>query len=237
MMAPLMVGCCGFPVALKRYFREMDVVEVQISFYRQIGEQQALHWRNGAPEEFEFILKAPQCVTHMPKSPTYRRSHLSPSERKECGFFRLSPVVEREMEVFLERAGTLKAAKYLFQTPPSFKPTEENLKAMETFFNHYEGIGVCLWEPRGEEWTAQIIKETCKRLHLVHATDPLLEGPQLWGDFTYYRLHGDLRTYHHDYSQEELARIMETAGETGYIMFNNSSMWQSALDLKELLED
>ncbi len=231
----LKVGCCGFPVALDRYFKELTVVEVQVSFYRQIGEQQAQNWRSKAPEGFEFVLKAPQCVTHPPKSPTYRRSHLSPQERLECGFFRLSEVVKGEMEVFIARARTLKAEKFLFQTPPSFKPTPENLKAMEAFFRQYRGAGIFLWEPRGEEWTPEIIQEICGNLGLVHATDPLLEGPQLWGEFTYFRLHGNLKTYRHDYSPEELEIILELAEEEGYIMFNNNKMWKNALELRNLI--
>lgn len=231
----LKVGCCGFPVALDRYFREMSVVEIQASFYRQIGEQQARNWRDKAPESFEFILKAPQCVTHPPKSPTYRRSHLTPEERRECGFFRLSEVVKREMDTFLTRAEALRAHKFLFQTPPSFKPTPENLSAMEEFFRHYRGAGLFLWEPRGEEWSPEIIEDTCQRLDLIHATDPLLEGPQLWGDFTYFRLHGSLKTYRHDYSLEEMEIVLDLAGEEGYIMFNNDKMWKNALELKRLI--
>jgi len=229
------IGCCGFPVTLNRYFQKMEVVEVQISFYRQIGEQQALNWREKAPGGFEFILKAPQCVTHPPKSPTYHRSHLGSQERQECGFFRLSAVVEREMEVFLGRAKTLKAQKFLFQTPPSFKPTRENLENMEEFFKSYQEKGLFLWEPRGKEWTLQTVKECCKKLDLVHATDPLLEGPQAWGAFTYFRLHGNLRTYRHDYSREEMETILELAGEEGYILFNNDKMWKNALEMKNLL--
>ena len=229
------IGCCGFPVSLDRYFRELEVVEVQVSFYRQIGERQALNWRSKAPQGFEFILKAPQCVTHPPKSPTYRRSHLPLQERKECGSFRLSEVVKREMETFLSRARILEADKFLFQTPPSFRPTPENLEAMEAFFRHYRGAGTFLWEPRGGEWSPQIIQDLCQRLSLIHATDPLLEGPQLWGDFTYFRLHGSLRTYRHDYTPEEMEIVLELAGEEGYIMFNNDKMWKNALEMKRLI--
>ncbi len=212
------------------------MVEIQVSFYRQIGEQQAQNWRMKALESFEFILKAPQCVTHPPKSPTYRRSHLSIQEKKACGNFTLSEVVKREMDVFLVRARVLEAEKFLFQTPPSFKPTRKNLKAMEAFFSHYREVGIFLWEPRGEEWTPQIIQETCQGLGLIHATDPLLEGPQLWGDFTYFRLHGSLKTYRHDYTPQEMEAILELAGKEGYIMFNNHKMWKNALELKQLIE-
>jgi uncharacterized protein YecE (DUF72 family) len=140
------------------------------------------------------------------------------------------------MAVFLERARTLKAQNFLFQTPPSFKPARENLEAMEGFFKSYQGKGLFLWEPRGEKWTPQIVKECCQGLGLVHATDPLLESTQVWGDFTYFRLHGNLRTYHHNYSREEMAVILELSGEKGYIMFNNDKMWKNASEMKILLE-
>ncbi len=232
----LKIGCCGFPVALTSYFREMDVVEVQVSFYRQIGDSQVLNWRSKAPEGFEFILKAPQCVTHPPKSPTYRRSHLSPQERQGCGSFGLTEVVKGEMELFLEKAKALASEKFLFQTPPSFKPSPEHLEAMEAFFKYYRGVGTFLWEPRGSEWTPDLIREVCQRLGLIHATDPFLEVPQQWGDFVYFRLHGNLRSYRHDYTPEEMRAILEMVKGKGYILFNNDKMWKNALEMKALIK-
>ncbi len=233
----LKIGCCGFAVSYKRYMKEFSVVEVQQSFYRRLGERQVKNWKSAAPENFEFVLKAPQCVTHPPNSPTYRRSDLPKDERRQCGFFKLTTVVKREMDIFLERAKVLEAKLFLFQTPASFKPTDENIENMIKFFNYYRGVGIFAWEPRGREWTEDIVRDICKKLNLIHATDPFLELPQLWGDFTYFRMHGDLRTYNYDYSEEEIKRILSLAKRDGYIFFNNSAMYKNAKKALELLSN
>ena len=215
--------------------QEFKVVEVQYSFYRRLGEKQVINWKRSAPEDFEFVLKAPQCVTHSPNSPTYRRSDLPKEDRKYCGYFRLTDVVKREMEIFLERAKILNSRKFLFQTPSSFKPTDENLENMERFFSYYKGAGIFLWEPRGKEWTSEVVRSLCKRFGLIHATDPFLELPHLWGDFTYYRMHGNLKNYVYDYSDDELKRIIELSSPGGYVFFNNNCMYKNAKRLLELL--
>ena len=231
----LKIGCCGFPVAQGKYFASFETIEIQQSFYRTFTEKQVLNWAKKAPAGFEFILKAPQYITHFSHSPTYRRADLPKEKRQFCGGFRLNAVTEEVMEIFFARAKVLKAEKFVFQTPASFKPREENIKAMLAFFAYYQGRGIFIWEPRGKEWTEEIIKEICKKADLIHAVDPFLHGPPVWGTFTYFRLHGNLRTYRYSYTDEELTQILKMAGKEGYIMFNNSDMYANALRLKEMI--
>jgi len=229
------IGCCGFPVAQGKYFKAFDTIEIQQSFYRTLGEKQVKNWRDKAPTDFEFILKAPQYITHFPNSPTYRRADLPIEKRKQCGGFRLNIVTEEVMEIFFARAQVLKAKKFLFQTPASFKPTEENIKAMLLFFKRFHKQGIFIWEPRGKDWQPEIIKSVCQQAGLIHAVDPFLHGKPVWGDFIYFRLHGNLRTYQYSYSDSELHQILEMTGPSGYIMFNNSDMYNNALRLKEIV--
>ena len=231
----LKVGCCGFPISYKKYMKEFSVVEIQYSFYRKLGERQVANWKGCAPEDFEFVLKAPQCVTHPPTSPTYKRSDLPKDERKNCGYFRLTDTVKREMEAFLEKAKMLGSNKILFQTPSSFKPKDEHLENMERFFSYYKGVALFLWEPRGKEWNGDIVRRVCSELGLIHATDPFLELPHSWGDFTYYRMHGNLKNYVYDYSDEELKRIIDLSSPGGYVLFNNNCMYKNAKRLLELI--
>ncbi|MCD6320147.1 MAG: DUF72 domain-containing protein, partial [Candidatus Desulfofervidaceae bacterium] len=204
----LKIGCCGFPVAQSKYFQNFNTIEIQQSFYRTLGEKQVRNWRDNAHPDFEFVLKAPQCVTHFPNSPTYRRADLPIEKREQCGGFRLNAVTEEVMEVFFARADVLKAEKFLFQTPVSFKPTEENIKAMLLFFKHFQNRGVFIWEPRGKEWLPEIVKSICQQAGLIHVVDPFLYGKPVWGDFSYFRLHGNLRTYQYSYSDTELYRLL-----------------------------
>jgi len=88
------VGCCGFAKGRRQYFAHLKLVEVQQTFYRPPQPETAARWREEAPPEFEFAVKAWQLVTHSPSSPTYRRCGLDiPPERKDrYGYF--SPSAE-----------------------------------------------------------------------------------------------------------------------------------------------
>jgi len=118
----LKIGCCGFPVAQETYFKQFSTIEIQQSFYRTLGIKQVENWSKKAPIYFEFVLKAPQYITHFPNSPTYRRADLPQEKRKYCGGFKLNTIIEQIMETFFDRAAILKAKKFVFQTPASFKP-------------------------------------------------------------------------------------------------------------------
>ena len=54
-----------------------------------------MKWRQQAPNDFEFTLKAWQIITHPASSPTYRRLSipLAAREKKGCGYFRQSDEV------------------------------------------------------------------------------------------------------------------------------------------------
>ncbi len=222
------VGCCGFPTAMKKYFQLFNVVEVQKTFYRPPKIDVAKKWRESAPDDFEFTLKAWQVITHPPNSPTYRKARL---EFKEGGFFRPIKEVFEAWEVTKEVAEVLNARVIVFQTPRSFKDCDENIKNMKEFFSTLERKFLFCFEPRG--WKAEKIKEVCRDLNLIHIVDPTIEN-QLYGDISYFRLHGI--DYKHAYSDEELVKIRRSCKENSYVMFNNMSMLNDALRFKDLLK-
>lgn len=220
------VGCCGFPVGMKRYFENFDVVEVQKTFYKPPSPKTAEKWRKSAPESFEFTIKAWQVITHPPSSPTYRKAGI---DVKDCGFFRVTKEVFKAWEVTEEIAKILKARFILFQTPKSFKDTEENMQNMREFFSSIEGKFTFGFEPRG--WRGESIRKICEELNLVHVVDPFV-SEQLYGDICYFRLHGF--NYRHKYSDEELTKLLEMVEKEGYVMFNNVYMFDDALRFKRL---
>jgi uncharacterized protein YecE (DUF72 family) len=57
-MPRVKIGCCGFAVGMKDYFRQFKLVEVQQTFYKIPRLETALRWREAAPTDFEFTLKA-----------------------------------------------------------------------------------------------------------------------------------------------------------------------------------
>jgi uncharacterized protein YecE (DUF72 family) len=182
-------------------------------------------WREAMPAGFEFTVKAWQLVTHAAKSPTYRRLRrpLSERERAEAGAFRNTAIVDEGWRTTVECAGILRASSILFQCPASFRPTAENVANMAGFFGRIErppGVRL-LWEPRGPEWTGQVVAPICAAHDLVHVVDPFV-GPTVTGGVTYYRLHG-ITGARHVYTDDELLRLRDTLPPSGeiYVMFNN----------------
>ena len=230
------VGCCGFPVGRRRYWPELSCVEVQQTFYHPPREDTLRRWRQEAPPGFEFTLKAWQLITHPPSSPTYRRlrMRIPPEQRHRYGGFQPTPEVLGAWEATRRAAEALGARLVILQCPASFRPTPENIRHMREFFERVERGGLVLgWEPRG--WPAEAIVEVCRDLGLVHVVDPF-QGPSLWGDLAYWRLHGK-GGYSYRYTEEDLAWLREQVPPDRplYAMFNNASMFEDARRFRDLL--
>lgn len=123
----------------------------------------------------------------------------------------------------------------MFQCPPSFTETPENIDNLRNFFKPLKGSGFTLvWEPR-RGWTEETVKSLCEELGHIHCVDPMVSS-SLHGKPRYFRLHGGTR-YRHRYTQEELAQLKQIAiTEDTYMMFNNLNMFNDALAFKQLIE-
>ncbi len=211
---------------MKKYFSEFKLVEVQKTFYKPPEEKTAERWRRSAPEDFEFTVKAFQKITHPPSSPTFRKHGV---EAKDCGFFKPNDEVFEAWEVTRKIAKILKAGIIVFQTPQSFKESEENIKNMIEFFSSIEREFTFVWEPRG--WRGETIRSVCEKLELVHCVDPFVSKPS-YGEIAYFRLHGaHKRMYRHKYSDEELRWLKDfcdSLKKEVYVLFNNVHMCEDA---------
>jgi uncharacterized protein YecE (DUF72 family) len=151
------VGCCGFAKGRKDYFSHFELVEIQQTFYKPPKLETALRWRREAPSDFEFTIKAWQLITHIPSSPTYRKAGLEIPQGKESyyGFFRPTSEVMEAWRRTEEIAQILGTRLILFQCPPGFKETLENVENMKRFFHTVDrGNFVFAWEPRGS-WSEE----------------------------------------------------------------------------------
>jgi len=79
------IGCCGFGIARPKYFETFSVAEIQQSFYQPPKPDTVKRWRDEAPIDFEFTLKAWQLITHEASSPTYRRLKEPVRKAEETG--------------------------------------------------------------------------------------------------------------------------------------------------------
>ena len=216
---------------MAEYVTQFEAVEVQQTFYQPPQVSTLQRWRESAPHDFEFTMKAWMLITHEARSPTYRRlkRELSEEEREQCGSFRSTPIVKEAWEVTLACAEALKARRILFQCPASFKPTKENVKRLREFF---QGIKrspelQLLWEPRGG-WPDELVRELCRELDLTHVVDPFA-ARTVTPEHCYFRLHG--RTgFRYVYEDEELEELysMLPKDKISYVFFNNVRMREDA---------
>ncbi len=229
------VGCCGWTEAQARYMATFDAIEIQTTFYQPPVNAVAQRWKTIAPVSFRFCMKAWQLITHTPSSPTYRRlkSGVSNSEKNLYGSFRPTEQVTLAWERTREIAAIIDAKVIVFQCPASFLPTRENIRNLNTFFQSIDRDDrVLAWEPRGSDWSDEMIRDLCAGNNLIHCVDPF-DRNSVYGELVYWRLHGR-GGYRYQYTQEDLAEIeakLEVHAEHGpcYVMFNNISSRQDAL--------
>jgi uncharacterized protein YecE (DUF72 family) len=224
------VGTCGFGLAKEAYTRFFSCVEIQHTFYQPPQIKTLEHWREEAPANFEFTLKAWQLITHDARSPTYRRlkRKLSQLEKDGAGYFRTTAIVNEAWETTLASAKALKAKAVLFQCPASFTPTEENVANMERFFCSMDrnDLELC-WEPRGH-WDPALVSSICTRLRLSHAVDPFV-AKTVTPEKCYFRLHGKTG-WRYQYETGELEELADLVlKRDAYVFFNNSKMTDDAL--------
>ena len=238
-MSLIKLGLCGFTIGAAQYYRRFKVLEVQQTFYDPPGTETLSRWREAAPADFEFTMKAWQVITHLGTSRTYRRlrSPFSDAARAEAGGFRLNPTTIDAYRRSLEACAILRATAILFQCPPSFRPTPENAEAMRRFFRVVERpAGVrYLWEPRGK-WPDDLIIELCRDCRLVHAVDPFVR-PSLTPELIYWRLHGN-GSHYAVYTDEELQQLIEwlPPDAPSYVMFNNIPRVKDSARFREMVE-
>lgn len=232
------VGCCGFPMGRGRYFSQFKVVEVQNTFYKPPQVKTAEKWRDQAPPDFEFSLKAWQLITHEPTSPTYRKAKIEipEGEKKYYGSFKPTDRVFEAWEETKKIVHALKAKIVIFQCPASFVPSDEHKGNLKRFFQSLEREDLLfVWEPRGK-WDDEEIKELCAELNLIHGVDPF-SRPSVSGRINYFRLHGK-EGYRYKYTDEDLRSLLNMCRvkSQSYSMFNNVFMAEDAVRFREILK-
>jgi uncharacterized protein YecE (DUF72 family) len=234
----VLVGCCGFRSSRETYYGRLPAIEVQQTFYQPPQVSTLERWREEAPADFAFTVKAWQLVTHKAASPTYRRlkRKLTEEEAEGAGSFRPGEVVAGAWEVTRACARALKARAVLFQCPASFRPSHENVSNLRAFFGGAERgrLSFC-WEPRGG-WPAGLVRELCEELDLWHVVDPFVERT-VTPRRCYFRLHGR-KGWRYKYEEGELEELasMLPRGATSYVFFNNVEMLDDASRFREMVE-
>jgi len=221
------VGCCGYPISQKRYYEVFRLVEMNRTFYVYPRISTVEGWREKAPKNFEFTVKAHQEISHKFK--------LKLEERCVEAFERMKEICK-----------ILKARILLVQTPGSLRP--DKLQDAREFFSKIDRGGLTVvWETRGPAWDEPKVREKLsamlRELDVPHVTDPFKTTPAYTSNIVYFRLHGrGERMYYYQYTNEELRRLYVTAkqlvdeGKEVYVLFNNLAMFDDAYRFWRYLE-
>lgn len=219
-LALIKVGCCGFPVSMKRYLESYRLVELNSTFYHYPRIETVRGWREKAPRDFEFTVKAHQDISHKAKLKIDKACLESFGRMKEI-------------------CSALNARIMLIQTPGSFGP--DRLGDAEEFFKTVSSGEITLvWETRGLAWekteNRMKLRQVLSSLNITHVTDPFKALPAYTSHIVYFRLHGlGSAPYYYQYSDDELRKLkslsesFEKNGKTVYVLFNNLSMFEDGM--------
>lgn len=210
---------------LSLYSKTFNAVEINSTFYRKPTSKTLLKWHDETPDEFRFFIKIPKTVTH--------QSRLENSKD--------------EIAQFCDHIqGSLKdkLSGFLYQLPPSFKNTEEN---MERIINNIDPRFLNVIEFRHHSWWQKEIFDLLKKHNMVFSgvsfpgnlpEDLIINHP----DILYYRLHGKPILYKSEYSTDfidELAEKIKNTSQISFIFFNNTwgtAAIKNSLYLKSILK-
>jgi uncharacterized protein YecE (DUF72 family) len=166
------------------YARHFQTVEINNSFYRLPAEHALQNWRDTAPEDFCFSVKASRFITHIK---------------------RLSDP-ENAIEKFLSRVNILdgKLGPILFQLPPNWHVNAERL---ESFVSALPRRRQYVLELRDLSWYVPAVFTVLKRYDIalcLHDWHGSRWPVAITANFAYIRLHGATGYYAGNYTRKML---------------------------------
>lgn len=216
------IGCSGFsykewkdhfyPPGLpasrwfEYYCTRFDALELNVTFYR-FPQLSALEgWYRRSPEGFLFAAKAPRNITHYKK---FKDAH-----QEVADFYKVLQYGLKE-----------KLGAVLFQLPPAFSYSDENLS---NIISHLHPGFVNVVEFRNESWWQPEVWEQFMDNNIIIAgtsypglPDTLPEGQTIG----YYRLHGVPHLYHSAYSEPYIRKVagMLSGCRQAFVFFDNTA--------------
>ncbi len=215
--------------------QHFNTVELNYPFYRLPSVKSFSRWAESVPEGFVFSVKVSRYITHI------KRLHN----------------IKTAWNVFLKRALRLKEklGPFLFQFPPSFRATEENIQRLENFlryfhktFHNKRTIGALLKmavEFRDETWRQEKIYKLlreCNAAWVVADSPDYPKAEVVTADFVYIRMHGGKVLYGSNYLKKELRELAEIINRwldkklNVYVYFNNDAAGYAPKNAKKLLK-
>lgn len=236
----LYIGCSGFynndwkgslypedaksKEYLSLYSQQFNAVEINSTFYRKPTAKTLQKWFDETHENFKFFIKIPKAISHEKKLENCKEDI-----SEFC----------RHIETNLKE----KLAGFLYQLPPSFKNTQENLSLIlenidDRFLNVIEFRHESWWESE----IFKILEDHKIIFSGVSFPTKLSEDVVINSQHVlYYRLHGKPVLYKSEYSEvflQDLAETFKNSKLKSFIFFNNTwgiSAVKNGLYLQKIL--
>ncbi|HUW19970.1 MAG TPA: DUF72 domain-containing protein [Sedimentisphaerales bacterium] len=189
------------------YAQHFDTVEVNNTFYQLPKPKSIENWRQQAPDNFLYTVKANRYITHIKRL----KDSQEPLER----FFEVARLLK-------EKLGPV-----LYQLPPSM---HKDLDRLEAFIKLLPKKHPAVFEFRHESWFSEDTYVLLNRFNVGFCTHDLPGEPSpriITGDLIYVRFHGTTGRYAGNYSKPALQTwaqwIKDNLKGTRavYVYFNN----------------
>jgi uncharacterized protein YecE (DUF72 family) len=204
------------------YINYFNTVEINNSFYMLPTAKTFSAWRETAPRNFIFSVKASRFITHMKKLKVDRNS----------------------IRKFFSRIHHLKEklGPVLFQLPPRWKVNTERLKQfLQKLPTGYQYA----FEFRDHSWYTNEVYQLLEKFNcafciyeLEHHLSPLM----VTADFVYVRLHGPGKKYQGNYTLKTLRKwkkqitAWQRNNKTVYVYFDNDQQGYAAFNAQALTD-
>ncbi len=197
---------------LEFYSRYFNTLEINSTFYKFPITKNLEKFYNETPAEFRFSLKVPRLITHYKK--------LKDCENLADDFY------SAVKDGLKEKIGCI-----LFQFPPGFKYSEENLNQLAVLVNkNFNNVA----EFRNASWLEKPVIKKLEEYNIIvsglsHPLLPEYQAPVKNNPIMYYRFHGIPKLFYSDYSEKELMefakKLIKDTNPDGdiYIYFNNTA--------------
>lgn len=204
------------------YCQHFNTLELNVTFYRfpQLAVLQT--WYNNSPESFRFAVKAPRAITHFKK--------FLNSKDMLYDFYRVAN------EGLKEKIGC-----FLFQLPPNYTYSDERL---ERLIANLDPAAANVVEFRHPSWWDKQVYNVLAEHNIAFCgmSHPALPRDIVCNtDLLYYRMHGEGQLYASNYTDEQLAALVNNI-KSGckprevFIYFNNDIHTYAVGNALELLK-
>ena len=191
----------------EHYAQYFDTVEINNTFYQLPKARTFENWREQAPEDFLFTVKANRYITHIKRL-------------KDAG---------EPLGRFIERATLLRSSlgPILYQLPPSF---HKDLDRLAVFLQLLPKDQTTVFEFRHKSWFSEDTYELLREFNAafcIHDMPGVATPRIITGSVIYIRFHGSAGKYEGDYPKSALRDWAQWIKENAkgirsiYAYFNN----------------